>query len=192
MCASTLGRVNNVAFSAIVILGTFVAIIDVVYNACKLLAYSKPVKSTTVSLTKEEKSNCFRFTISSWVIVSTVLFSPFATSFCKFLSGIQASNETLRLDASFISADDSVAELAVSLLESGRVFSVLSVEPLFSSSLTTSCDSELLVVSVVSSTFSNVPNVVISLFDGMVSCSSAITCAKGANTGWLNKIANDK
>ena len=64
-CASTLGRVNNVAFSAIVIWGTFVAIIDVVYNACKLLAYSKPVKSTTVSLTKEEKSNCFRFTISS-------------------------------------------------------------------------------------------------------------------------------
>ena len=132
------------------------------------------------------------------MIVSTVLFSPFATSFCKFLSGIQASNETLRLEnASFISADDSVAELAVSLLESGRFFSVLSVEPLFSSSLTTSCDSELLVVSplissfireestvsVVSSTFSNVPNVVISLFDGMVSCSSAITCAKGANTG---------
>ena len=130
------------------------------------------------------------------MIVSTVLFSPFATSFCKFLSGIQASNETLRLDASFISADDSVAELAVSLLGSGRGFSVLSVEPLFSSSLTTSCDSELLVVSplissireestvsVVSSTFSNVPNVVISLFDGMVSCSSAITCAKGANTG---------
>ena len=130
------------------------------------------------------------------MIVSTVLFNPFATSFCKFLSGIQASNETLRLDASFISADDSVAELAVSSLGSGRFFSVLSVEPLFSSSLTTSCDSELLVVSplissireestvsVVSSTFSNVPNVVISLFDGMVSCSSAITCAKGANTG---------
>ena len=65
ICASTLGRVNNVALSAIVILGTFAAIIDVVYNACKLLAYSKPVKSTTVSLTKEEKSSCFRFAISS-------------------------------------------------------------------------------------------------------------------------------